>query len=121
MESSGGRREGRPRDLLLLLKERGCGCRDDMAVGIHSQKRKLCFRTQNGLRVRRMGKLGRILVGKEEIALAGGIRAALDEAHSAASMAMTPRAMTAYEAEGGAPSGECGGGWIVEIWVLDGK
>ena len=117
MESSAGRREGRPRDLLLLLKERGCGCRDDLAVGIHSQKRKLCFRTQNGLRVRRMGKLDRILVGKEEIALAGGIKAALDEAHSAAAIAMTPRAITAYEAVGSAPSEEDGAGLIVQISV----
>jgi hypothetical protein len=39
----------------------------------------------------RSGKFGRILVGREEIALAGGIKAALDEAHSFVSMKMTPR------------------------------
>ena len=60
---------------------------------------------------------GRILVGKEEIALAGGIKAALDEAHSAASMRMTPRAITAYEAVGSAPSEEDGAGLIVQISV----
>jgi nicotinate-nucleotide pyrophosphorylase len=64
-----------------------------------------------------MGKLGRILVGKEEIALAGGIKAALDEAHSFASMRMTPRAITAYEAVGSAPSEEDGAGLIVQISV----
>ena len=65
----------------------------------------------------RLVKPGRILVGKEEIALAGGIKAALDEAHSAASMKMTPRAITAYEAVGSAPSEEDGAGLIVQIVV----
>ncbi len=64
-----------------------------------------------------MGKPGRILVGREEIALAGGIKAALDEAHSFASMRMTPRAITAYEAVGSAPSEEDGAGLIVQISV----
>ncbi len=64
-----------------------------------------------------MGKLGRILVGKKEIALAGGIKAALDEAHSAASIAMTPRAITAYEAVGSVPSEEDGAAVIVQIVV----
>jgi hypothetical protein len=105
--------------LLLLLKERGCGCRDVLAVGIHPQKRKLCFRTQHGLRIRRMGKIGRILVGKEEIALAGGIKAALDEAHSFASMKMTPRAITAYEAVGSLPTEVDGAEMVVQISVGD--
>jgi len=64
-----------------------------------------------------MEKIGRILVGKEQIALAGGIKAALDEAHSAASMGMTPRAITAYEAVGGAPTEEDGAGLMVQIVV----
>jgi len=59
------------------------------------------------------------LVGRAEIALAGGIKAALDEAHSAASIAMTPRAITAYEAAGSAPAEEDGAGWIVQIVVRD--
>ena len=64
-----------------------------------------------------MGKPERILVGRAEIALAGGIKAALDEAHSAASMRMTPRAITAYEAVGSAASEEDGAGLIVQISV----
>ncbi len=59
----------------------------------------------------------KILVTKEQIALAGGIKAALDEAHSFASMRMTPRAITAYEAVGSAPSEEDGAGLIVQISV----
>jgi hypothetical protein len=64
-----------------------------------------------------VGKVGRILVGKEEIALAGGIKAALDEAHSFASMRATPQAITAYEAVGSAPSEEDGVGMVVQIEV----
>jgi nicotinate-nucleotide pyrophosphorylase len=64
-----------------------------------------------------LGKLRSILVGRTEIALAGGIKAALDEAHSAASMRMTPRAITAYEAVGNAPSEEDGVGMMVQIAV----
>jgi hypothetical protein len=59
----------------------------------------------------------KIVVGRKEIALAGGIKAALDEAHSAASMRMTPRAITAYEAVGSAPSEEDGVGLMVQISV----
>jgi 2-keto-3-deoxy-L-rhamnonate aldolase RhmA len=64
-----------------------------------------------------MEKFGRILVRREEIARAGGIKAALDEAHSAASMRMTPRAITAYEAVGSAPSEEDGVVLVVQISV----
>ena len=56
-------------------------------------------------------------MGKEQIALAGGIKAALDEAHSAASMRMTPRATTAYEAVGSAQTEEDGVGILVQISV----
>jgi hypothetical protein len=66
-----------------------------------------------------VGKSGRILVGKKEIALAGGIKAALDEAHSFASMRMTPRAITAYEAVGSVPREEDGAGMVVKIEVRD--
>ena len=59
----------------------------------------------------------KIVVGRQEIARAGGIQAALDEAHSAASIAMTPRALTAYEAVGSAPTEEDGAGVMVEIVV----
>ena len=61
----------------------------------------------------------KIVVTRKEIALAGGITAALDEAHSAASMRMTPRAITAYEAAGGAPSEEDEAGLVVQIVVRD--
>jgi hypothetical protein len=64
-----------------------------------------------------LGKPGRILVGRTEIALAGGIKPALDEAHSAASMKMRPRAITAYEAVGSAPTQEDGAGVIVQISI----
>src|SRR5882762_677804 len=45
------------------------------------------------------------------------MKAALDEAHSAASIAMTPRAITPYEAVGSAPSEEERAGLIVQISV----
>jgi len=61
--------------------------------------------------------VGKILVTTEQIALAGGIKAALDEAHSAASMKMTPRAITAYEAVGAAPTEDDGAGVVVQIVV----
>jgi len=57
------------------------------------------------------------LLKKEEIARAGGIKAALDEAHSAASMRMTPRAITAYEAVGSLPAEVEGGEMVVQIAV----
>jgi nicotinate-nucleotide pyrophosphorylase len=67
----------------------------------------------------RLGRSGKILIGKKEIALAGGITAALDEAHSAASIRMKPRAITAYEAVGSAPTEEEGAGLMVQIVVQD--
>ena len=59
----------------------------------------------------------KIMVGRKEIERAGGIKAALDEAHSFASMRMTPRAITAYEAVGSAPTEEDGVGLMVQISV----
>ena len=59
----------------------------------------------------------KIVLGRKEIALAGGIAAALDEAHSAASMRMMPRAITAYEAVGSAPAKEEVAGLMVQIVV----
>jgi len=59
----------------------------------------------------------KIVVGRKEIERAGGITAALDEAHSAAAMRMTPRAITAYEAVGSAPAEEDGAGLMVQIVV----
>lgn len=57
------------------------------------------------------------LVTKEQIAAAGCIKAALDEAHSLAALRMTPRAMTAYEAVGSAPTEADGAGVLVQIEV----
>jgi len=62
-------------------------------------------------------QIGKVSVGREEIALAGGIKAALDEAHSFASMRMTPRAITAYEAVGSGPAEEDGVEMMVQISV----
>ncbi len=56
-------------------------------------------------------------MGKKEIALAGGITAALGEALSLAALRMTPRAITAYEAVGSAPAEEDGAGVMVQIVV----
>ena len=61
----------------------------------------------------------KIVVGRKEIERAGGITAALDEAHSFASMKMTPRAMTAYEAVGSMPAEEDGAAVVVQIVVRD--
>jgi nicotinate-nucleotide pyrophosphorylase len=61
----------------------------------------------------------KILVGRKEIARAGGITAALDEAHSAASMRMMPRAITAYEAVGSAAAEADGAAVMVQIVVRD--
>jgi hypothetical protein len=48
-----------------------------------------------------MGKT--VLVTRAEIAAAGGVKAALDEALSLAALQVTPRAITAYEAVGMSP------------------
>ena len=62
-------------------------------------------------------KSGRILVGNKEIALAGGITAALGEALSLAALRMTPRAITAYEAVGSAPAEADGTAMMVQVVV----
>lgn len=64
-----------------------------------------------------MPSAGKILVTREQIAAAGGIKTALDEAHSLASLHMTPRALTAYEAVGSAPTEADGAGVLVQIEV----
>lgn len=58
-----------------------------------------------------------MVVTREQIATAGGVKAALEEALSLASLQMTPRAMTAYEAVGSAPMEEDGADRIVQIEV----
>ena len=52
----------------------------------------------------RIGLFDAILLKENHIALAGGVKAALDQAHSYASSRMQPRAMTAYESVGAVPS-----------------
>ena len=59
----------------------------------------------------------KILVTRKHIVSAGGITAALDEAHSLASLQMTPRALNAYEAVGSAPTESDGPGVLVQIEV----
>jgi len=48
----------------------------------------------------RVGLFDAILLKENHIALAGGVRAALDKAHAYASAQITPREMSAYEATG---------------------
>src|SRR5271157_1307457 len=48
----------------------------------------------------RIGLYDALLLKENHIALAGGVKAALDQAHAFASMRIDPRAMTAYEAVG---------------------
>jgi nicotinate-nucleotide pyrophosphorylase (carboxylating) len=52
----------------------------------------------------RIGLYDAILLKENHMALAGGVKAALDQAHAFASARMKPRAMTAYEAVGTVPS-----------------
>ncbi len=52
----------------------------------------------------RIGLFDAILLNANHIAIAGGVKAALDQAHSHVSARMKPRAMTAYEAVGATPS-----------------
>lgn len=52
----------------------------------------------------RIGLFDAILLKENHIALAGGVKAALDQAHAFAAAQMQPRAMTAYEAVGTIPS-----------------
>jgi len=58
-----------------------------------------------------------ILVTREEIVKAGGVRAAVAEALSLAALGMTPRAMTAYEAVGMTPSESDGKAVFLKVEV----
>ncbi len=62
-----------------------------------------------------MGKF--ILVTRNEIARAGGVRGAVEEALSLAALGMTPRAMTAYEAVGMAETEEDRADVLVKVEV----
>src|SRR5215475_6623358 len=73
---------------------------------------------QAGLKISKtMASAGKILITRKQIAAAGGIKAALDEAHSLASLQMTPRAMTIYEAVGSLPTDTDGAGILVQIEI----
>jgi hypothetical protein len=65
------------------------------------------------------GRDKKIVVGRNQIARAGGITAAVEEALSLAALRMTPRAITAYEAVGSAPSEADGTAMMVQIVVRD--
>jgi nicotinate-nucleotide pyrophosphorylase (carboxylating) len=63
------------------------------------------------------GLFDAILITTNHIAIAGGVKAALDQAHTYASSQMTPRSMTAYEAVGMSPSGVDGTSLSIQIEV----
>lgn len=65
----------------------------------------------------RIGLYDAILLKENHIALAGGVRAALDQAHAYASLRMNPQAMTAYEAVGADASTHGAGGLTIQIEV----
>ena len=60
-----------------------------------------------------------ILVGREQIARAGGVREAVEEVLSLAALRMTPRAMTAYEEVGMAPSEADGARVLIKVEVAN--
>lgn len=65
----------------------------------------------------RIGLFDAILLKEAHIATAGGVKAALDQAHSYASTQMKPRALTAYEAVGDAPADREGTSLPIQIEV----
>ena len=65
----------------------------------------------------RLGLFDAILLKESHIAIAGGVQAALDQAHSYVSQRMRPRAMTAYEAVGATPSEEEASSLPIQIEV----
>jgi nicotinate-nucleotide pyrophosphorylase (carboxylating) len=65
----------------------------------------------------RMGLFDAILLKENHIALAGGVKAALDQAHAYASSRMNPQAMTAYEAVASAPASRGNHGLTIQIEV----
>jgi nicotinate-nucleotide pyrophosphorylase (carboxylating) len=65
----------------------------------------------------RIGLYDAILLKENHIALAGGVKAALDQAHTYASSHMNPQAMTAYEAVGSEVSARGSSGLTIQIEV----
>lgn len=69
----------------------------------------------------RMGLYDAILLKENHIALAGGVKAALDQAHTYASLQRKPRAMTAYEAVGSSATEEQASSLSIQIEVRNGE
>jgi len=67
----------------------------------------------------RGGLFDAVFLERNHIVLAGGVKAALDQAHSYASLRTHPRAMTAYEAVGMTPSGAEANALPVQIAVAN--
>lgn len=65
----------------------------------------------------RIGLYDAILLKENHIALAGSVKAALDQAHAYASARMDPQALTAYEAVGAAGASRGGEGLTIQIEV----
>jgi nicotinate-nucleotide pyrophosphorylase (carboxylating) len=65
----------------------------------------------------RIGLYDAILLKENHIALAGGVKAALDQAHAYISSRMNPQAMTAYEAVGASASSHGAAGLTIQIEV----
>jgi nicotinate-nucleotide pyrophosphorylase (carboxylating) len=67
----------------------------------------------------RFGLYDAILLKENHIALAGGVKEALDKAHAYASSQMLPREMSAYETSGQPRAGSAGGCLPIQIEVRD--
>lgn len=67
----------------------------------------------------RFGLYDAILLKENHIALAGGVKAALDKAHAYSSSQMVTREMSAYEASGGPRQGSPGTSLPIQIEVRD--
>jgi nicotinate-nucleotide pyrophosphorylase (carboxylating) len=67
----------------------------------------------------RFGLYDAILLKENHIALAGGVKEALDKAHAYASSQMLPRELSAYETSGQPRAGSAGGCLPIQIEVRD--
>jgi nicotinate-nucleotide pyrophosphorylase (carboxylating) len=67
----------------------------------------------------RFGLYDAILLKENHIALAGGVKEALDKAHAYACSQMLPREMSAYETSGETRAGNAGGSLPIQIEVRD--
>ncbi len=69
----------------------------------------------------RFGLYDAILLKENHIALAGGVKQALDQAHAYASSQMTPQEMSGYEATGGPRAGSARTSLPIQIEVRDAR